>query len=314
MPFRLAAKEVFLTYAQYDHSREDLLAFLKDKGTLCAYAICRETHEDGLPHLHALCRFSPRIDTTDERYFDFGGSHPNIKKVGSRQVDWDNCLAYVQKEDTTPLINAERKRRSSWGDLLQKESEDDFWLMAAEHFPREYIINNAQLSSFAAKKYKKEEKYKPSFDWFNPPESVLDYLSGNFEEPRPCRPKSLVLSVCSNTVSPSRYGKTEWARSLGPHVYIQAQFSIDAFPATCPRYVVWDDVPFERVPARKVFFGSQHQPFFLSDKYRGKRRLHLNGAITIFLCNPDQDPTLSLEWNSWYESNCVVVRLSRPLF
>ena len=108
MPFRLAAKELFLTYAQCSNSRDELLAFLQAKGSLTAYAICNETHEDGSPHLHALVRYNPRIDTIDSRFFDFNECHPNIKKVSRRNIDWDNCLDYVQKEDQDPLMNADR--------------------------------------------------------------------------------------------------------------------------------------------------------------------------------------------------------------
>jgi hypothetical protein len=146
-------------------------------------------------HLHALCLYDPRIDTTDPGFFDFKTFHPNIKKVGKRNEDWNNVLQYVQKEDCNPLTCAQPRGKRSWGEIVEAENEDEFWEHVAAYFPREYILHYASLENYARKKFRKEEEYEPAFTEFLPPVDILDYLSGNFENPRPVRPKALILGV-----------------------------------------------------------------------------------------------------------------------
>jgi len=98
--FRLSAKKVFLTYARCEESKADLLTHLKSFGLLVRYVVAREKHkpteEDPEPHhhLHAVLDFSSKIDTRDERFFDFRGHHPNIQKCRS----YENSATYAMKD------------------------------------------------------------------------------------------------------------------------------------------------------------------------------------------------------------------------
>ncbi len=179
--------------------------------------------------------------------------------------------------------------------------------MARSDFPREAILYRNQLLSHSRAVYKKEDTYVPMFDNFNLPQSIENYLSGNFAHPRPVRPKTLIL------VGPSRLGKTEWARSLGPHVYIQSQYSVDAFSVKFG-YIVWDDIPWDRIPNKKAFLGCQRNPFYLSDKYRGKQQITLSGAPSIILTNdyPGFGPIPADM--AWYTANTKIIVINDPLF
>lgn len=167
------------------------------------------------------------------------------------------------------------------------------------------MLYHGQLENYARKRFKKDTIYEPLFKEFKPTQQLENYLSGHFMQPRPVRPRSLIL------VGRSRLGKTEWARSLGPHVYIQGQYSLDAFNVKNYQYIVWDDVPWDRIPAKKQFLGCQRHPFFLSDKYRGKQSIALNGAISIVCCNDDP---LQLESDSWYQHNTITVTVLNKLY
>jgi len=51
--FRLASRYVFLTYARCEYSKEEVGRFLEDLGATSGL-VAQESHEDGMPHLHAI--------------------------------------------------------------------------------------------------------------------------------------------------------------------------------------------------------------------------------------------------------------------
>lgn len=68
-----------LTYPQCDVSKEDMMEFLQALPKVPKFIIvCEEKHEDGSPHLHAVLQWERKLDTRDERYFDYDTFHPNI--------------------------------------------------------------------------------------------------------------------------------------------------------------------------------------------------------------------------------------------
>lgn len=133
--------------------------------------------------------------------------------------------------------------------------------------------------------------------------------------PRLRRPLSLFL------VSPSRFGKTEWARSLGEHAYIANQWDLSAFDGKSEAfwntgYVLFDDVAWSSFYlSAKSFLGAQRD-FSVTDKYRRKRRL-VGGIPSIVLLNPDApdyDDYLTFAMGEWGRENIRVLRLRNKLF
>lgn len=113
------------------------------------------------------------------------------------------------------------------------------------------------------------------------------------------RPRSLILE------SPSRFGKTEWARSLGPHMYFNHLFNLDDWRDDA-LYIIFDDFEWQFIPAKKCFLGAQKM-FSISDKYRKKRTVKF-GKPCIVLTNIL--PVLT----TWEAANTVTVRLNKQLF
>lgn len=110
-------------------------------------------------------------------------------------------------------------------------------------------------------------------------------------------------------MGPTRTGKTEWARSLGPHMYFNNMFNIDLWDPQA-EYAVFDDIDWKYFPAKKSFLGAQKQ-FCLADKYRKKRLLKW-GKPCIILCNPEDAPT---EWAiTWYRENCIQEQIYNKLY
>lgn len=112
-------------------------------------------------------------------------------------------------------------------------------------------------------------------------------------------------------MGPSRLGKTQWARSLGPHLYFQSMFSLDQFAQRDWQYIVWDDVNLDRIPAKKSFFGVQSDPFVLSDKYRGKQQIQVAQKPSIYVTNVRPDFGQDVDW---FMANTVILNVNAPLF
>lgn len=155
-------------------------------------------------------------------------------------------------------------------------------------------------------------------------------------------------------MSDSRYGKTQWARCLGEHVYIANMWDLgyvsskpfryaqslswgrprDPALSNCSDsdgvasafdgigdsfwhtgYVVFDDISWDSIKASaKSWFGAQRD-FTVSDKYRRKRRMP-GGVPSIFLINPDAyvHDCYSFINSAWGKENIDVVILRNKLY
>jgi hypothetical protein len=138
----------------------------------------------------------------------------------------------------------------------------------AELSPRDYVLQHEKLEYFAAKHFKKEvPAYTPTFQEFNVPQEILSWLQDEFSSDKK-RKKSLIL------IGPSKIGKTQWARSLGRHMYFNhlANFKDDWDDEA--KYIVFDDFEFDYIPNKKGFFGGQER-FQISGKYMKIKRANV---------------------------------------
>jgi len=99
MPFRVHRQAVGLTYScpvnAEDNpivSHQEILDFAESIGT-CLYKIAREYQQDGKVHWHAYLKFDHILDTTNCRFFDLLGVHPNLIK-GTPGPGW---IKYLDK-------------------------------------------------------------------------------------------------------------------------------------------------------------------------------------------------------------------------
>lgn len=146
--------------------------------------------------------------------------------------------------------------------------------------------------------------------------SLTNYLFFFFTYrlPRNERPKSLLL------IGPSRLGKTQWARSLGEHVYIANMWDLGALDGINSDfwhngYIVFDDIEWDSIKSSaKSWFGAQRD-FSVSDKYRRKRRIP-GGIPCIFLLNPDAyiNDCKDFVLGSWGRENIKVVSIENKLY
>lgn len=298
--FRFQAKNVFLTYPRLDLAPAILLAHIK-KLVACTYVIVsRELHEDGHPHLHAYASFQAKLRTSDCAFFDLDGHHPNIQSA--RNVA--DVINYIKKDGD--FLEDGTAPDTTWSTILAVATDkNDFLARVKSRYPRDFVLQWDRLNSFADANFKTVvPPYVPQFTDFKVPLDLEYWADWSMKEDRP---------PTLHLFGPSRTGKTEWARSLGTHMYFNAYFNLDDWNAEAD-YIIFDDIPWDKIPAKKAFFGAQ-KTFVLTDKYRRKQTVNW-GKPLIFLTNYDNNPFFEMPWQElqWYKDNMVQVEIIEKLY
>lgn len=293
--FRLHAKNIFLTYPHsFPLTKNELFEHLKCMlPSWCIVA--EEQHADNSTHLHALLGFAIKRDIRSADHFDFKGKHPNTQ--GIRSVI--NTIAYVTKEDSNPLRYGAVPGNTKWKEISEATTSTELLQLVRTNYPRDYILQHDRLLSYAQHKYPAETTYIPVHTDFIIPELIKDWINMYLTFPQLERPKSLLL------IGPSRLGKTEWARSLGPHMYFNHLMNVDDWNSDS-NYIIFDDFGWDYIPAKKCFIGSQ-KTFTITDKYRKKRTVSW-GKPCIILTN--DSPTLT----PWEELNVQRIFVNTKMF
>lgn len=134
------------------------------------------------------------------------------------------------------------------------------------------------------------------------PTALSDWV--NTESIKTDRPKCLVL------VGPSRLGKTQWARSLGTHMYWRGMTNVTDWNVEA-KYIIFDDIAWDFIPQKKSLLTCMGAAT-VTDKYKGKKDIIVDKPA-IVLVN-DFDIESIADWESYWQYNCCVVRISEPLF
>lgn len=194
MVFQFNTKKVFLTYAQCgDTSKEDFANFILTLEPLY-YVVAREQHADGGYHLHAIVGFESTFRSRDERVFDFNGLHPNFTSVKSLK----SVIAYVKKEgdwlDFGPVPEDRDVKRSSkelWAALLESPDQETFMSDARRLFPKEWVLQNAQMVAYALCYYNTPETYAPEHTQFEEHPELDSWVKDVLE---------IVSNCCSSSI------------------------------------------------------------------------------------------------------------------
>lgn len=292
--FRINAKGFFLTYTHCELDKQFVIDELQQKKGFADYLIARETHEDGSHHLHALIYYEREFNCRDSRFFDItlDGTvyHPNIGSVRSKPA----AIRYLCKEDPNPEGTLQLKRK--WSDVLKAENKQEFYDLVKCVDPKAWVLQHQQVLSFAEQKFKEEIPYEARYTDFINDDIFDEYIDQMDNE----RPRSLMV------ISPSRYGKTEWARSLdSDHSYFNGMFNLDDFKENS-KYAIFDDISWEWLRWQKGFIGAQRQ-FTITDKYRKKRTVSWGKSCIILL---NELPELT----DWHRANLIIIELGNKLY
>lgn len=196
---RIQGRTVGLTYSRTDDIFGAAIgAHLQSLPNYDSHALFIEKHSDEVrfsddseDHFHAIVQFSKKLDTTNIRYFDVDGHHPNILKPRS-EIRW---YRYIQKDGNR--VSGEFRF------AITKEDRDEIWRKALESTDREEILQKiAEVEPAAIFKAsmniehrikiltkKKIPEYSPRFTEFNTPWELDNWLESEFTKvstaPRP---------------------------------------------------------------------------------------------------------------------------------
>nr|CDW92209.1 Replication Associate Protein [Tomato yellow leaf curl Mali virus] len=335
--FKINAKNYFLTYPQCSLSLSEALSQLQTLETpvnKLYIKICRELHENGEPHLHALIQFEGKYQCTNNRFFDLVSPsrsthfHPNIQGAKSSS----DVKSYIDKDGDTidwgefqidgrSARGGQQSANDAYAAAINSGSKSEALRVIRELAPKDYVLQFHNLNNNLDRIFQ-----EPPAPYISPflsssfnqvPEELEVWVSENVmsSAARPWRPDSIVIE------GDSRTGKTMWARSLGPHNYLCGHldlspkiFSNDAW------YNVIDDVDPHYLKHFKEFMGAQRD--WQSNTKYGKPIQIKGGIPTIFLCNPgptssykeylDEEKNLSLK--NWALKNATFITIYKPLF
>jgi len=184
MPFRVNARNYFITYPQCDKSPEDVATFIAGIRSYSAILSVRETHEDGNPHIHVLVQFDRKFDCKNERQFDFDGFHPNI--TAARSVA--DCEKYCRKGSPegenifeTGIFSGKRL----WSEIIDATTSEEVHSLAKEISPRDYVLSYDRICQYAETKKFVTTEYVSRFTNFLVPEGCQKWLTEEFRKVLP---------------------------------------------------------------------------------------------------------------------------------
>lgn len=317
-PFRFQGKCVFLTYAQAERieNKEELLQHLQGLGQPTKAIVAQEFHEDGGIHYHALVQWEERRDVRDCRYFDYRGVHPNMQLTRSPTA----VLRYVIKDGD--YVNA------GWV-IPAREREDVYTVVqeeiAAGNTPTAVIravmgrtgtaglrMYN-QVAGYVDRVMVPSVVHQPFRDWileFPAMGPVVAEAVVRFVEdvalgfgPRGNR-RSLWLW------GPSRLGKTELARSLGVHWYMNSAWNVDCY-SDMAEYGVLDDIEWGALQRYYRGIMGCQRDVTVTDKYR-KKSVIAGGKPVVILTN--ELPVFTVQEALWLDANVTFVAVNQRLY
>lgn len=315
--FRLAAKNIFLTYPRCDCPKQDALDLLRKLhfGYFSKYAICQEHHKDAARslHLHMLLMYDKKINVTNPQAFDIVDGngkvyHPSIGSVRSLK----DCFNYMHKEDKTPLTNIESSDIKCAFEAFWEEPDPDKALAnIRKSEPKQSLVLTFQIDKeISAKRRRLNDRpfqSRYSIDSYDVP-LLVDAWRLQIKSDLP-RCKLLIL------IGPSKLGKTEMIRSFGPHIFQRSTWSLSDLRDNLHSadYIVFDDVDWNRTLVKLL------RPIFLamgdcilSDKYTKKVPISTVGKpCAIISHNPyDVQWFMGPEW----DDNKIVCYVDKPTY
>lgn len=309
--FRFNAQTVFLTFPQSNFNLQALYDDIHARFPIAAATICRERHADGEWHIHAAIKFVRKVNARGARTFDFDGRHPHFRSCSNFHAACRYCRKEASGEDLLEIgMDDQPQQRRSPNDVYREavntRSFDEARQIILEGAARDYVIYGDKIESRLRSLFQPPPTtYVPEFpreSFVNVPKAANQwaerYLASEFQG----RPKSLLL------VGPSRLGKTEWARSLGPHIYCSGYYTLEAFEAGGD-YVVMDDIPWKNFPNPKGILGGQ-KTITLTDKYRAKKTFTDWCKPCIVCWNQDMYPiefSEDVHLGRWTDDNTIKI-------
>lgn len=150
MPAAFEGSSFLLTYPQSDFELNALQDFFKNLPDYKYSLISSEKHEDGSLHRHAIIYFRKR-QRLNQSAFDFLERHPNIKPVGKKKSDWDNCQKYVRKDGEFIEDGSPRHEVSVWSEIAVASSREEALRLLKAEKPRDFVLQQRNIDYYLDK-------------------------------------------------------------------------------------------------------------------------------------------------------------------
>lgn len=233
--FRFDSEYAFLTYTHCTATAQQLYDFVNSVKNVEWARICVEHHQDGEPHLHAICKFSGRLQSRNSRVLDFNEVHPNIQPV--RSVN--RALAYVAKDgqfvDYGPVPTGGTKRSYQEALDLAGDPDEGKYLKACleARVPYQYAKRFRELQ-FTDTSGTIDALYEALLEW----------------ECTELQQQTLPENSCAVVVGPSGCGKSSWAKRVAPKpaLWVSHLDTLRAFRPGFHKAIIFDDMSFTHLP------------------------------------------------------------------
>lgn len=303
--FRISSKNVFLTFSKLTEeiSNETLHERIKERFPALSYIItCKEKHLNGLWHYHMVLHNPNKFDARREDYFNFiCGKQGNFQSCR----DVLACVVYCKKDNEfleygiMPL----EKKESSYALALQAKNVKDAMGVVITNCPRDYALHGMQIEQNISNLLTKQDDYVSKYDinTFRPTYAMEEWMRQLGKD----KDRFRMLMI----ISPPNYGKTQWARALGKHLFFRTNVDwslLRTIQKEEIKYIVFDDVPWEWIKDKKAITMGMGE-CIVTDKYVRKMKVNVN-VPSIFLCN--DYPVL----DAYYRDQVDVVELEEKLY
>nr|AGR84130.1 Rep [African cassava mosaic virus] len=336
--FRVQAKNVFLTYPKCSIPKEHLLSFIQ---TLSLPSnpkfikICRELHQNGEPHLHALIQFEGKITITNNRLFDClhpscsTSFHPNIQGAKSSS----DVKSYLDKDGDTvewgqfqidgrSARGGQQSANDAYAKALNSGSKSEALNVIRELVPKDFVLQFHNLNSNLERIFQ-----EPPAPYISPfPCSSFDQVPDDLEEWVADNVKAFRCAAMETQSYCHRRCSQNREDDMG-QIFRPTQLPVWT-PGPCPKvfnngawYNVMDDVDPHYL---KPLYGIQGVPSGTASPTQNTGNpFKIKGGIpTIFLCNPgptssykeflDEEKQEALK--AWALKNAIFITLTEPLY
>lgn len=232
--FKFDSTTFFLTYPQSENLEwTDIADHIKSLKDLHWIRICKELHQDGTPHHHAVGKFTSRYQSRNARCFDVKGKHPNIQSIRSIR----RAIEYVSKDgefhDVGPVPSGSTEN-IDWMELAGNSGEAEFYKMALQQrLPFMYAKKFWDMGS-KAKTCEIAINYEP--DLTRETFELLVHL--------PAEDKSTIV------IGPTGCGKSSWAKRVAkkPALWVRHMDVLRSFKPGYHQSIIFDDMSFMHMP------------------------------------------------------------------
>lgn len=252
--FRFDGDKIFITYPQSGElTQAQVVDKLRTLADIQWARVCIEQHQDGQPHIHAICKWTRRVTFRRARELDIGDKHPNILRI--RSVP--RAITYVSKDGQfidIGTVPAAGDPDANWVELAGTLTE-------AEYFQRAMQANIGYMYANRFWQIGNREAATVGEDY----ESNLQYESETLQE------LELDTKKCTVLVGPTGTGKTSWSKRVSPKPALWVRH-LDVLQSFRPGYhksIIFDDMDFKHYPrTAQIHLTDTHDAAQIHVRYR----------------------------------------------